>query len=343
MKQIHLIVIIFFTIVSCSKKHPKEYLSISGKLENNKAATISIIDRTGKLIKNISIKENGAFQDTLKVTETDIYTFQTDRTKRAPLYLKNGFDIFIKGDSEKFMTSFEYSGEGASNSNFILAQLEKSEELGNPASLFALEEEAFYAKINELEKEYDSILSSYKNLENSLVEMVTTQNKQMFSYFKNNYSSSIKLKKGNPSPAFENYIAVNGGKKSLSSFKGKYVYIDLWATWRGPCIREIGPLQNLEKEYHEKNIAFVSISIDESRRNGGSWEATEIKWRNFIKEKQMVGIQLWAGKDQSFQQEYQITGIPRFILIDPQGNIVDANAPRPSDPRLKNLLNSLKI
>ena len=61
------------------------------------------------------------------------------------------------------------------------------------------------------------------------------------------------------------------------------------------------------------------------------------------KAKQMSGIQLWAGKDQSFQQEYQITGIPRFILIDPQGNIVDANAKRPSDPELKTLFNSLKI
>jgi hypothetical protein len=57
----------------------------------------------------------------------------------------------------------------------------------------------------------------------------------------------------------------------------------------------------------------------------------------------MSGIQLWSGKDTRFQQEYQINGIPRFILIDPQGNIVDANAPRPSDPRLRNIFNSLDI
>ena len=57
----------------------------------------------------------------------------------------------------------------------------------------------------------------------------------------------------------------------------------------------------------------------------------------------MDGIQLWSGKDERFQQEYQINGIPRFILIDPQGNIVDANAPRPSDPRLRNIFNSLNI
>jgi hypothetical protein len=52
---------------------------------------------------------------------------------------------------------------------------------------------------------------------------------------------------------------------------------------------------------------------------------------------------LWAAEDVTFEQEYQISGIPRFILIDPKGNIVNANAPRPSEPRLKELFTSLGI
>ena len=87
-------------MISCSREHPKEYLTIAGKLENNKQRTISILNRTGRVIKNISIKENGAFKDTLKVSEPAIFTFQTDRTNRTLIYLKNGFDLFIKGDSE---------------------------------------------------------------------------------------------------------------------------------------------------------------------------------------------------------------------------------------------------
>jgi hypothetical protein len=87
----------------------------------------------------------------------------------------------------------------------------------------------------------------------------------------------------------------------------------------------------------------VSISTDESRRSGGSWEAAEKKWRDFVKKKQMSGVQLWSGEDYSFQQAYKINAIPRFILIDPKGNIVDANAPRPSDPKLKELFTSLEI
>ena len=342
MKKISLALFTLFAITSCTNEHSKEYISVSGKLENNKDSLITITGRTG-VVKTISINNDGSFKDTLKVAKGAIYSFQTSREKRVLIYLKNGFNINIRGNSEKFMTSFEYSGEGASNSNFILAQLEKSKKLGDPAALFALEEEAFNAKINVLEKEYDSILSSYKNLDSTLVDMVTTQNKQMFAYFKNNYNSNKKIAKGRPSPKFENYIDIKGGKKSLDSFKGKYVYIDVWATWCGPCIREIPALDKLEKEYHSKNIAFVSISTDESRRSGGSWEAAEKKWSNFVKDRNMSGIQLWSGKDTRFQQEYQINGIPRFILIDPQGNIVDANAPRPSDPRLRNVFNSLNI
>ncbi|MDD7913205.1 TlpA family protein disulfide reductase [Polaribacter ponticola] len=57
----------------------------------------------------------------------------------------------------------------------------------------------------------------------------------------------------------------------------------------------------------------------------------------------MTGVQLWSGQDFSFQQAYQINAIPRFIIIDPEGKIVDANAPRPSEPRLKDLFTSLGI
>ena len=148
---------------------------------------------------------------------------------------------------------------------------------------------------------------------------------------------------GIQSPSFEGYENYKGGTSSLSDFKGKYVYVDVWATWCGPCIKQIPFLSTLEKEYHNKNIAFVSISTDESRRSGGSWDAAENKWKKFVKAKQLTGTQLWAGQDYSFQQAYQINSIPRFILIDPKGNIVDANAPRPADPRLKEIFTSLGI
>jgi len=342
MKKLSLLLFTTLLIASCAKEHSKDFLSLSGQLENNKDSIITIIGRTG-ILKKIKINADGTFKDSLKVMKPDIYTFQTSNFKKTPIYLKNGYNLFLNGDADKFMSSFKFTGEGASNSNYITAQILKSQSIGNFQKILNLEKEAFEKKVADLKGEYDSILNSYQNIDSSLVFLANQQTQQLLSYLESNYTSNLLMKEGNPSPKFTDYIDIKGGKKSLDSFKGKYVYIDVWATWCGPCIREIPSLQKLEKEYHGKNIAFVSISTDESRRSGGSWEAAEKKWRDFVNKRQMSGVQLWSGQDFSFQQAYQINAIPRFILIDPKGNIVNANAPRPSDPSLKTVFTSLGI
>ncbi len=343
MKNISTILFGLLVMVACSQEHSKDYVTLSGKLKNNKDSILSIANRQG-ILKQITINTEGSFKDTLKLKsdKAEIYTIQTSTNKRAPIYLKNGYNIVLNGDADKFMQSFKFSGEGASNSNFILAQIEKSRTM-NPQLILDLEEKAFLKKVDQLKFEYDSILDSYKNLDSTLYASVKQQNQQMVSSFNNAYAQNQIMGKGKPSPKFENYIDIKGGKKSLDSFKGKYVYIDVWATWCGPCIQQIPYLQNIEKQYHNKNIAFVSISTDESRRSGGTWEAAEKKWRDFVQKRNMSGVQLWSGQDFSFQQAYQINSIPRFLLIDPEGKIVDANAPRPSDPNLKSLFTSLGL
>ncbi|KGL58775.1 TlpA family protein disulfide reductase [Polaribacter sp. Hel1_85] len=151
------------------------------------------------------------------------------------------------------------------------------------------------------------------------------------------YNSIKKLVKGQPSPIFTDYVNHSRGTSSLIDFKGKYVYIDVWATWCGPCLAEVPSLKKVEKKYHGKNIEFVSISID-----------TESKfdaWRKMVTDKNLGGVQLLADKawGSDFIGAYEISGIPRFILIDPKGNIISANAPRPSDSKLIKLFNELKI
>lgn len=344
MKKISTILFGLLMMVACSQEHSKDYLSLTINLENNKDS-ILVIGNRQKVIKEIKVNAEGIFKDTLKLKNNigEIYTLQTATNKVAPIYLKNGYNLVLKGNADKFMESFKFSGNGASNTNFILAQIKKSQEMGDPKAILNLEENAYRKKVDGLKSEYDSLLNSYQNLDSALYSSVKKQNEQLVAYFDNEYKKNRTMGKGKPSPTFENYVNIKGGKMSLKDFKGKYVYIDVWATWCGPCIQQIPYLQKMEKEYHNKNIAFVSISTDEARRNGNSWEAAEKKWRDFVKKKNMSGVQLWSGQDYSFQQAYQITGIPRFILIDPAGNIVDANAPRPSDPRLKALFNSLKI
>ena len=116
---------------------------------------------------------------------------------------------------------------------------------------------------------------------------------------------------------------------SLDDFKGKYVYIDVWATWCPPCLAQIPSLHKIEEEYKGKNIEFVSISIDK--------RDDYFTWSDMIEEKNLGGVQLFANENQDFTKAYRIDNIPRFILIDPEGNIVSSDAPRPSDPALKDL------
>lgn len=131
-----------------------------------------------------------------------------------------------------------------------------------------------------------------------------------------------------PNVQFEN---TKGEVIALSDFKGKYTYIDLWATWCGPCIKEIPSLQKIEKEYHGKNIQFVSVSFDKEKDHD--------KWLDFIKDKSLTGHQLIAKKEAHdiLSKTYNIKMIPRFIFLDPEGKVIDATAPFPSDPMLLKL------
>ena len=142
-----------------------------------------------------------------------------------------------------------------------------------------------------------------------------------------------KTNQGNPSPKFVNYENFNGGTTSLDDLKGKYVYVDVWATWCGPCKAEIPSLKEIAQEYSDKDIAFVSISVDDVKDHD--------KWKNMVADKQLKGVQLFANGDTQFVKEYGIKSIPRFILIDKKGNIIDYDTYRPSDSDLRIALNAL--
>ena len=140
---------------------------------------------------------------------------------------------------------------------------------------------------------------------------------------KEKYDRIKTLKKGSPSPSF-NYPDSSGKNISLESLKGKLVYVDVWATWCGPCKAQIPFLKQLEEKYREEDIAFVSLSIDQLKNIS--------KWKNMIVDKELEGIQIIADKAwrSKFVTDYVIEGIPRFILIDKDGNLMDPMAPRPA-------------
>ena len=142
------------------------------------------------------------------------------------------------------------------------------------------------------------------------------------------YNNLKNVQPGSPSPDFTAYD-INGKEYHLKDFAGKLLYIDLWATWCAPCRAEIPFLEKLKEEYKNKNITFLSISV---------WDQKD-RWEKMVKSGKVKGWQLMSTDNKmDFLKKYVVTGIPRFILLDEQGKIINPNAPRPSNPLLKKLI-----
>ena len=113
----------------------------------------------------------------------------------------------------------------------------------------------------------------------------------------------------------------------LSDLYGKTLYIDIWATWCGPCCEEIPHLEKLVQAYrNDPRIDFVSITVDKERND---WlkklAADKPQWRQL--------------RNVDFCTLYGISGIPCFLMISPEGKIITVHAPRPSDPDVSSFIN----
>lgn len=321
-----------FTIILFSAMgFSQDSMTFQANIENRNGDVIYIKDDK-TTIQEIKVNDKGFFQAQFPIKEGMYQMF--DGVEYTDLFLKNGYDLKLKMDAKQFDESIKYTGKGEAENNF-LAQATIEEIKYNYGDLLSLDPLNF-SKVIEQKKNSDidkmkrAGLDAYfiqehqKDIENSIVGI------QQY------YLQASAKKKMNNSKApnfdYENHA---GGKTTLESLKGKYVYVDIWATWCGPCRAEIPSLKKMEAEFHGKNIEFVSVSVDADKDHD--------KWKAFVTDKQLSGTQLFAGKTvlSDFIKTFEVNSIPRFILIDPAGNVVDADAARPSDPRLQKQLSSL--
>lgn len=177
-----------------------------------------------------------------------------------------------------------------------------------------------------------------------IADMITNKEKYKAYFAKNNtnpvYAKAIEnafaqkelLKAGTNAPAFT-VVDKDDHTLSLKDLEGKFVYIDFWATWCHPCLEQRPFFEKLKEEYKDKNIVFLSISLDNEKN----------KWLTFLK-KSKAGINEYhavKGMDSDIATAYQVKAIPLFVLIGTDGKLINQSAEEPSSKEIRGVLDKL--
>ena len=136
----------------------------------------------------------------------------------------------------------------------------------------------------------------------------------------------LAISAGSIAPDFTG-TTIDGKSLSLKELRGKVVYVDVWATWCGPCRKEFPFSEKIQEHFGQNdNIVFLFVSIDQDKA----------AWRKMVTdEKELKGIHINLNEEQ-MRKSYLISGVPWFILIDHDGKIVNADAPKPSSGKIEN-------
>ena len=157
------------------------------------------------------------------------------------------------------------------------------------------------------------------------IPFVTNKNMQAILYQKNALYNSFQRGQKAPLLVAE---TLSGEKVSLEKFKGKYLAIDVWATWCPPCRFETPYFEAMAEQFNDEKISFMSISVDEDERD----------WKINVINKPAKIYQLRVLDPQKFMGAYGIEGIPRFMLIDPDGKFININMPKPSEKEFEEII-----
>ncbi|MBT3612320.1 MAG: redoxin family protein [Flavobacteriales bacterium] len=278
-------------------------------------------DFFGKVYYMSSAEEYKSYLDSYKNSVSNEFSNITDST-----FINNEINGIDK-DIEYFIGRQEKLAE---YSNDIKAHLWETRAINRDFNFYAALDSLNLSDFQSMTEQYAEAYKSSLNKVND-IEYRITVNKQVaesnIKWLERKFSVDNIPQEGEAAIDFT-YPDKDGNEFSLTSFKENLVYVDVWATWCGPCKAEIPSLQKLEADYHEKNITFISVSVDTNKE----------AWENMVADKELGGIQLWADGWGKITKDYAIFGIPRFLLFDTEGNVISTNAPRPSSSEIREIL-----
>ncbi|WP_109829918.1 TlpA disulfide reductase family protein [Reichenbachiella versicolor] len=338
-------------VTACSKP---EGIKISGELsdlEEGKIAYIDLIINQEKIpVDSFEIKPDGNFEKYIKVDEPGFYRVSFDRRNYINLVL-NDEDVEIYKNTEDSGPSFLAKG---STDTELIQNIAKSQ-TDFESEVLRLNNEFNEARSREDMTSMQSLQQLYirknkehaQNIKNSIWAMDNSiagilainfiqdlESEALFldslatKYEQQLPSSPYTVELRETADSFK-VLAIgadapeidlptpSGENLKLSSFKGKYVLIDFWAAWCGPCRRENPNVVKMYQEYHDKGFEILSVSLDRSKD----------KWVEAIAQDGLIWnhVSDLLYFNSKAAQTYQINAIPATYLIGPDGKIVAKN------------------
>ena len=325
------------TDVFIERKKEVDNVVISGKIQNGAGLEISLeaplLQSRGtkvQVVKGI-IDKNNSFTLNTQIPGLGYYILKLNSksSDSLELTLKNGDQLSLNTSVSEFTTKPNYSGVSWAEDANMYQQI-----LNAPLSKENLSSYAFKRMKENPVNPFNIIHSMHlMNDENeyneSRIQLFFEVANAFYSYYpgsepSNNFQKqTVFLRKYMENNAFYDVPEISlktpdNKTLNLSSLKGKYVLVDFWASWCGPCRRENPNVVKLYKKYRKKNFTVYSVSLDE---DGTKWKQA-IKMDNLIWPNHVSDLKGWQS---SVVPMFNIQGIPYTVLVNPEGKIIGIN------------------
>ena len=315
MRGLILYVLIFLTLLSCTSI--SDSIKIEGKVSGLKNQTVKLLkldlETNEPVVVDSFNSKNGAFEFIVKKEPSYLHTLFINDSIKLPFFVDNS-KVKIDGDI-KSIESFTISSKSKednffreySQDDFFDRKIGMDIMLNYPDNIVSVFTAYYQFQIHNISQDTMSLIidnfSSY------------SKNSIYFDYLKSLYKKITSIKEGVLAPNFTSKN-IDGKQYSLYDFRGKYVYIDFWASWCAPCIEKFPEMKKIYNSRDKSKFEILGVSVDVSR---DSWiksiEKNKLSWINISNTK---------GWDE-ISDSYGVKAVPQNFLVDPNGTIIKKN------------------
>ena len=330
-------ILIILSTVSWSQKKA----ILTGEIQNPKSEWVYLRswDKsdnkwTAVILDSCKLKK-GNFElaiDLDSLTNLDFY----DNNETAQIYIKPGEHLHLKLNTQYFDETLHFTGDGAERNNLMAMITLMNESIYNKRSLLldefkldpSMDTIPFFKKLHQVDSSF-TVFLDFEIKENQEMEIFIQQTRNNILFysdsFKNNGRKALKfekMKKEETGKPFTDAIGMDleGNEVNISHFYGKLTVLDFWATWCGPCRAEFPGLHELEKKY-EGRVTFLGIASFCKKEDWQKMATEEGFEHSIFIEKEKMDV---------LTKKYAINTIPRYMILDESGNIINLDAVRPS-------------